>query len=104
MSDVLGSGPGCPREIGRVLKAAQEGGLMAHCVEDATGQPPIVSCFREAKGLDEVPLGEAVQAAVVGHPRRQQGGLRGCGEQFGTNAIAVAPVQQALEVVGQVLD
>src|SRR5215831_3081212 len=52
--DVPGSGPGCPREVGPVLEAAQEGGLMAHCVEDATGQPTIVSRFRETKGLDEV--------------------------------------------------
>jgi hypothetical protein len=35
---------------------------VAHGVEDACAQQPVAACFRQADGLDEVPLGEAVQA------------------------------------------
>ena len=42
---------------------------------------PVGPRLRETKGLHEVPLGEAMCPAVVGHPRRQQRRFGGRGEQ-----------------------
>ena len=76
-----GPGAGGTGEIGCLSEPAEEGCLMAHGVEDAGAQQPVVPRLGEAECLDEIPLGQAVEAAVAGHPRGQQGGLGGCGEQ-----------------------
>jgi hypothetical protein len=77
-------------EAGGLGEVAQESGLVAHGGQDAASQAPVCCGLGEAEGLDEVPLSEAMQAAVVGCPGGQQRRLGDCGEQLAADIIGVA--------------
>src|SRR5215210_1383618 len=55
------------------MGASEERRLMAHRVQDGCAQEPFAGLVAELQCLDEVPLGESVQASVVSHPRAEQG-------------------------------
>ena len=77
---------------------------MAHRVEDAGGEEPVVGGVGEREGLDEVALGEPVEAGVVGHPRGELGRLAGRREQRAADRGCAARPQQSGQVGAQVLD
>lgn len=77
---------------------------MAHRVEDARTEQPVIRRLGEPKRLDEVPLGQAVDAGVVGHPRAEKRCLCGGLEQLTADFVAVRAVQQRGQVGAQELN
>ena len=84
--------------------AAEEAGLVAHRVEDAGREQPVVGGVGECEGLDEVALGEPVQAGVVGHPRGELGGLASGGVQRAADGRRAAGAEQSRQLGAEVLD
>jgi hypothetical protein len=66
---------------------SDEGHLVAHRVEDAAGQKAVSSRLGQSERLDEVPLSETMQAAVVCHPRGEKGCLGDRWEQLSADIV-----------------
>ena len=67
---------GSAREVGCLAEAAEIGRLMAHRVQDARTEQPVISGLRERECLNEVPLSERAGGhAVVAHPGGEKGRL-----------------------------
>jgi len=67
-TDRLRTEPCGPRHIGRFSVPTEEARLVAHRVEDACGEQPILTGVGQPESLDEVTLCQPVQASVVRHP------------------------------------
>src|SRR5581483_10601320 len=90
---------------GRLAEPADVRGLMAHRVQDACAEEPVVTCLRECQGLDEVSLSEAARRrAVVAHPCREKRGLAYRGEQFSPDRLGIPATQKALAIGAEVLN
>ena len=78
---------------------------MAHSVQDARAQQPIIGGLSQPECLDEIPLGmRAARRGVVAHPRGEQGGLGNRGEQGAADSLGVPAAQQPFAVGAEVLD
>ena len=95
---------GGPGEVGGLGDVAEEGGLVAHGGHDAAREPPVCGGLGQAQGLDEVALGQAVQAAVVGRPRGQQASFGDGGKQLAADVFGVPAREQPGGVAVQVVD
>src|SRR5437660_1540090 len=70
--------PGCSREVGSFVETFRIGGLVAHCIEDARAEQPVIASLGERERLNEVPLRERTAGrAVVGHPGGEKSRLSG---------------------------
>jgi hypothetical protein len=78
---------------------------MAHRVQDARAEQPVIAGLRERERLHEVTLRQgAHRRAVVGHPRREKHRLAHRGEQLTAYHVVVPAVEHPVGVDAEVLD
>ena len=96
---------GGAREVGRLAEPAHISRLVAHRVQNARAEQPVISRLGERECLDEVPLSERAGGhAVVAHPGREESRLGHRRVQRPPGGFAVPATQQAPRVGAEVLD
>lgn len=95
---------GDPGELHGLPAVPEVDGLPAHRDQDVRPVHPVTGRLRQPQRLDEVALGEAVRADVVGGPAGQPGQIGRGAEQAAPGLLPVGAAQHRLDLVLQVAD
>jgi hypothetical protein len=79
--------------------------MMAHRVQDARAEQPVIGRLGQRQRLDEIPLRQRVMRhAVITHPGRKQSCLGDRGEQSTADGLGISAAQQPVTIATEVLN